>query len=232
MLIFKNSYHGNYFCVIFVANKFKNIKMKRVFLILPIALMTLAVSCGSEETEVHEDAIVAENVASKDYDISTDESVVNWSAEGVGHGHNGTIAVKSGSFTMKDDKIESGEIVIDMPSINILSIEDEEEKGKLYGHLTTGDFFSVEEFPTATLIITDGSDMNNVKGDLTIKDKTNEVTFALSTAEENGKLTLTTQLSVDRTKYGIIYSSGNFFEDLGDHLIDDNFDFDITIVTK
>jgi len=74
--------------------------------------------------------------------------------------------------------------------------------------------------------------MNNVKGDLTIKDKTNEITFALSTADENGKLTLTTKLSVDRTKYGIIYSSGNFFEDLGDHLIDDNFDFDITIVTK
>ncbi|NQX84218.1 MAG: YceI family protein, partial [Mycoplasmataceae bacterium] len=39
-------------------------------------------------------------------------------------------------------------------------------------------------------------------------------------------------LSIDRTKYGITYSSGNFFEDLGDYMIDDNFDLDITLITK
>ena len=205
--------------------------MKKVFLILPIALMTLVVSCGGEE-ETHEDAVVAENVESKDYTVSPTESMVNWKAEGVGHGHNGTIAVKSGSFSMKDDKIENGEVIIDMSTIVITDIVDSTDNAKLYGHLTTEDFFNIAEFPEAKLVITDGSDMNNVKGDLTIKDKTNEITFALSTADENGKLTLTTTLSVDRTKYGIIYSSGNFFEDLGDYLIEDNFDLDITIVTE
>ena len=206
--------------------------MKRVFLILPIALMTLVVSCGGAEEETHEEAVVAENVESKDYTVSTTESMVNWSAEGVGHGHNGTIGVKSGSFTMKDDKIENGEVVIDMSTIVITDIVDSTDNAKLYGHLTTEDFFNIAEFPAAKLVITDGSDMNNVKADLTIKDKTNEITFALSTADDNGKLTLTSKLSVDRTKYGIIYSSGNFFEDLGDYLIEDNFDLDVTIVTE
>lgn len=208
-------------------------KMKRVFLILPIALLALATSCGAgEETEVHEEAVVAENVESKDYTISTTESLVNWSGEGVGHGHNGTISVSSGSFTMKEDKIEAGEITIDMTSMTISDIEDTTENAKLLSHLTTEDFFNVAEYSTAKLIITDGSDMSNVKGNMTIKDVTEEVTFSLSTADNDGKLTLTSKLSIDRTKYGIIYSSGNFFEDLGDYLVEDNFDLDITLITE
>lgn len=207
--------------------------MKRVFLILPIALMTFATSCGGDaETETHEAAVVAENVESKDYIISTDESIVNWSGEGVGHGHNGTIGVQSGSLTMKEDKIEAGEITINMASMIVADIEDTTENAKLLGHLTTEDFFNVAEFPTAKLEITDGSDMSNVKGNMTIKDVTEEVTFSLSTAEVEGGLELSTTLSVDRTKYGITYSSGNFFEDLGDYMIEDNFDLDIKLMAK
>lgn len=207
--------------------------MKKVFLILPIALLAFATSCGGDaETETHTEAIVAENVASKDYTVLTTESVVNWSAEGATHGHNGTIGIQSGSFSMKEDKIESGEIIIDMTSMIITDIEDAEENAKLYGHLTTEDFFNIAEYTTATLVITDGSDMSNVKGNLTIKDVTEEITFSLSTADNNGKLTLTSKLSVDRTKYGITYNSGNFFENLGDYLIDDNFDLDITLITE
>lgn len=207
--------------------------MKRVFLILPIALMTFATSCGGDpETETHEEAVVAENVESKDYIISTDESIVNWSGEGVGHGHNGTIGVESGSLTMMNDNIEAGEITINMASMIVADIEDTTENAKLLGHLTTEDFFNVAEFPTAKLVVTDGSDMSNVKGNMTIKDVTEEVTFSLSTAEVEGGLELSTTLSVDRTKYGITYSSGNFFEDLGDYLIEDNFDLDIKLMAK
>ena len=32
------------------------------------------------------------------------------------------------------------------------------------------------------------------------------------------------RMTLDRTKYGINYNSGNFFEDLGDKLIHDDFD--------
>jgi len=207
--------------------------MKRVFLILPIALMALATSCGGDaETETNEAAVVAENVESKDYTISSDESIVNWSAEGATHGHNGTIAVETGTFTMKEDKIEAGTITINMASMIITDIEDSTDNAKLYGHLTTEDFFNIAEYPTATLVISDGSDMSNVKGDLTIKDVTEKVTFSLSTMEVEGGLELSTTLSVDRTKYGITYSSGNFFEDLGDYLIEDNFDLDIKLMAK
>tara|TARA_B100000809_G_C15105698_1_gene518655 strand:+ start:1458 stop:2081 length:624 start_codon:yes stop_codon:yes gene_type:complete len=207
--------------------------MKRIFLVLPIALLALATSCGADvETETHEDAVVAENVESKDYTVSENESIVNWSGEGVGHGHNGTISISSGSFTMKEDKIESGEITIDMASMIISDIEDTTENAKLLGHLTTEDFFNIAEFSTASLVIIDGSDMSNVVGNMTIKDVTEEVTFSLSTTEIDGGLELTTTLSIDRTKFGITYNSGNFFEDLGDYLINDNFDLTINLMAK
>ena len=133
---------------------------------------------------------------------------------------------------MENDVVTAGEIVIDMTSLLILDIEDSVDNGKLYGHLTTGDFFSVAEYPTAKLVITDAADMSNVKANMTIKDVTEEITFSLSTVEVEGGLELTTTLNIDRTKFGITYSSGNFFEDLGDHLIDDEFALEIKLMAK
>ena len=121
--------------------------MKRVFLILPVALLAFATSCGGDaEVAENEVAVVAENVESKDYTISTTESLVEWSAEGATHGHNGTIGVQSGSFTMKEDKIEAGTIEIDMTSLVITDIEDSTDNAKLYGHLTTEDFLMLLHF--------------------------------------------------------------------------------------
>lgn len=206
--------------------------MKKIMMILPVAMLVFATSCGSEEAEVNEEAVVAENVESKTYAISAEESTVLWAGDGVGHGHNGSIGVESGSVTLENDNVTAGEVVIDMTSMIVLDIADTAENAKLLGHLTTGDFFNVAEFPTAKLVITDGSDMSNVKGDLTLKDVTEEITFSLSTAEVEGGLELTSNLKIDRTKFGITYSSGNFFEDLGDYLIEDEFSLEVKLMAK
>ena len=208
--------------------------MKKIFLIAPVALFTVLTSCeGETKSETTEIAVVAENVVAKNYVLNTLESTIEWQGEGVGHGHKGNLSINKGKFIIEHDAVTQGTLEIDMTSLTVSSIPaEEEENGKLVGHLTTGDFFNVAEFPTATLTITDGTDMNNIKANLTIKEVTDEVTFALSSAEENGVITLTSSLKVDRTKFGVIYSSGNFFEDLGDHLIDDEFTLNVTLVSK
>jgi polyisoprenoid-binding protein YceI len=208
--------------------------MKKIFLIAPVALFTVLTSCeGETKSETTEIAVVAENVVAKNYVLNTLESTIEWQGEGVGHGHKGNLSINKGKFIIENDAVTQGTLEIDMTSLTVSSIPaEEEENGKLVGHLTTGDFFNVAEFPTATLTITDGTDMNNIKANLTIKEVTDEVTFALSSAEENGVITLTSSLKVDRTKFGVIYSSGNFFEDLGDHLIDDEFTLNVTLVSK
>lgn len=208
--------------------------MKKIFLIAPVALFTVLTSCeGETKSETTEIAVVAENVVAKNYVLNTLESTIEWQGEGVGHGHKGNLSINKGKFIIENDAVTQGTLEIDMTSLTVSSIPTEaEENGKLVDHLTTGDFFNVAKFPTATLTITDGTDMNNIKANLTIKEVTDEVTFALSSAEENGVITLTSSLKVDRTKFGVIYSSGNFFEDLGDHLIDDEFTLNVTLVSK
>jgi len=209
--------------------------MKRIFLIAPIAIFTLITSCGEVETkeEITEIAEIAEIVIAKDYTVSTINSIVEWSGEGVGHGHKGDLTIKSGTFTVENSNVIKGEIKIDMTSLTVTDIPaEEEDNAKLVGHLTTEDFFNVAQFPLATLTIVDGSDMTNVKAKMTIKDVTEDITFTLNSAEENGIVTLTSTLKIDRTKFGVTYNSGNFFEDLGDYLIDDEFTLNITLVTK
>jgi len=209
--------------------------MKRIFLIAPIAIFTLITSCGEAETKevITEVTEIAETVIAKDYTVSTANSVVEWSGEGVGHGHKGDLVVKSGTFTIENSNVIKGEIKIDMTSLTVTDIPaEEEDNAKLVVHLTTEDFFNVAQFPLATLTIIDGSDMTNVKAKMTIKDVTEDITFALNSAEENGIVTLTTTLKIDRTKFGVTHNSGNFFEDLGDRLIDDEFTLNITLVTE
>lgn len=212
--------------------------MKKIFLIAPIALFTVLTSCEGEtkteeSVEITEVAVVAEDVVSKEYVVNTLESTIAWEGEGATHGQAGNLSISKGKFIIENDAVSEGKIEIDMTSLTVSSIPaDSEDNAKLVGHLTTDDFFKVEEFPTASLVVTDGSDMNNVKANLTIKDVTEEITFALSSAEENGILTLTSSLKIDRTKFGVTFNSGNFFENLGDHLIHDEFTLNVTLVSK
>jgi hypothetical protein len=39
----------------------------------------------------------------------------------------------------------------------------------------------------------------------------------------------TSTLMIDRTKYGVQYGSGSFFDNLGDKTIDDMFQLDVTL---
>lgn len=210
--------------------------MKKLRFVLPLGVLLMTiVSCGVGEEHTEEVAEVAQGVESKDYTVVAEESLIKWNGEGVGHGHHGTIQVKSGSFTLENDKVVKGEVVADMTTLKDLDyVEsgDTASLAKLEGHLHNPDFFHTTDFPTSTVTITDGSDMNNVKADLTIKGVTEPVTFALSTKEDGETLILTTKFNVDRTKYGITYNSGNFFENLGDYLVEDEFTLDVTIVAK
>ncbi|WP_371815963.1 YceI family protein [Flavobacterium sp. CS20] len=60
---------------------------------------------------------------------------------------------------------------------------------------------------------------------MTIKGKTNPIAFDLKVTDN----TATTKLVIDRTKYGIKYGSGSFFDNLGDRTIYDEFKLDIKL---
>lgn len=156
-------------------------------------------------------------------EIKTDKSSVTWKGYKVTGSHEGKISLKSGELVFKAGKLIGGEFTIDMMSIVNTDLEGE-YKGKLEGHLKSDDFFSVEKYPTAKLVFTEvkstGKNAYEVTGDLTIKDVTAPVTFEISVYGNKA----TTNLKIDRTKYGVKYNSASFFEGLKDKAIYDEFD--------
>lgn len=161
-------------------------------------------------------------------EIDIKESKVTWTGEKVTGSHTGTIQLKSGSFTMEDEKLIGGEFVMDMTSISNTDLSGE-SKQKLEGHLKSEDFFGVEKHPTAKLVITNiaskGNGSYGVVGNLTIKNITNQVTFDMK-MEGNSA---TAKLTIDRSKFDVRYGSGSFFDNLGDKTIYDNFDLDVNL---
>jgi len=156
-------------------------------------------------------------------EIKTETSSVTWKGYKVTGSHKGSIAIKEGQLTFKDDKLVGGDFIIDMSTIENTDMEGE-YKAKLEGHLKSDDFFGVEKFPTASLVFTNvkstGKNSYEVTADLTIKDKTNPVTFDISIYGSKA----TANIKIDRTKFDVRYGSTSFFDDLQDKAIYDEFD--------
>lgn len=159
--------------------------------------------------------------------VSVKSSSITWVGKKVTGKHLGTIDLKDGYFEMEGENITGGEFLIDMTSIACTDLEGD-SKGQLEGHLKSDDFFGVENYPTAKLVITNAVKDGNsytVTGDLTIKETTEPVTFELEKAGDN----FTTTLTIDRSKYNVRYGSGSFFDNLGDKTIYDDFTLDINL---
>jgi polyisoprenoid-binding protein YceI len=168
------------------------------------------------------------NVNAQEKKIEVKDSNIEWEGEKVTGSHEGTIELKDGYFTMDNGELKGGEFVMDMTSITVTDLEGE-DKGKLEGHLKSDDFFGVNNHPTAKLVITSVAKKSNgtygVVADLTIKEKTNSITFDLDMDDNSAS----TELTIDRSKYDVRYGSGSFFDNLGDKTIYDNFELDVEL---
>ena len=156
-------------------------------------------------------------------EVNVETSKVTWKGYKVTGSHVGSIGLKQGSLDFKDGALTGGEFVMDMTSIVNTDMEGE-YKGKLEGHLKSDDFFGVATYPTAKLVFnkvkSTGKNSYEVTGELTIKDKTNPITFEISIYGNKA----TANLKIDRTAYGVKYGSASFFDDLKDKAIYDEFD--------
>ncbi|WP_029269942.1 YceI family protein [Flavobacterium sp. KJJ] len=170
------------------------------------------------------------------FKIVSSNSSVDWTGRKVTGVHNGTIGIKEGNFVLNDGKVKSGNIIINTSSIKILDVTDPATNAQFAGHLASDDFFSIEKFPTASFDILSVKELSNstyyLEGNLTIKNITHIVGFEALVENNQNAITLKGKLVIDRTKYDIKFRSGNFFKDLGDTLIYNDFDLDFTITAE
>ncbi len=211
-------------------------------LIVLTATAFLVSGCGKSDKEVKvSDKQNAGNKSGKPLTVSVADSKLNWLGKKVTGQHNGSIKVSNGEILVDNGKVTGGKVEIDMKTIFNEDQKDEESKKKLEGHLYSPDFFDVAKFPTAKIEITKVESLNDatkpnvnstVTGNLTMKDVTKSVTFPAEIKIENGVLTVKADFDIDRTDWNIKYGSGKFFDNLGDKVINDKFNLNLTIVAK
>jgi len=180
--------------------------------------------------------ILTLNNMASNYEIDKNESHVKWTGKKVAGQHYGTIDLKNGKLTLQDGIIKSGIVEMDMNSIVNEDLTNAAINKKLVDHLRSDDFFSVDKYPVSTLIVKEVKAFNKDEyiflGDLTIKGITKPVTFKSTVRNQNGKITATGSMEVDRTLYNIKYGSGKFFASLGDNMIYDTFTLDFFVVAN
>ena len=184
--------------------------LKSIALALVVVLSTVSVSAQTKK-------------------VDASKSTINWLAKKVTGQHEGTINLASGSLVANGMKVTGGEFVIDMKSIVCTDITDAEYNKKFIGHITQGDFFEVEKYPTSTFKITKVNGAN-LTGDLTMHGVTKSITFPAKVSMVGGKATAIASIPVDRTDFGVKYGSKKFFDSIGDKAIDDIFNLNITLV--
>lgn len=202
--------------------------IKNSLMVLFTALSVFMISCNNT-TETTEEVVEISEGVSGEFKVNAENSELLWTGSKVTGKHFGNINISNGAVVIENGLVTSAKFEVDMTTLTVTDIEDEEMNGQLKGHLFSDDFFSIDSFPTATLYVT-GDENNLVSGDLTIKGITNPISFPVSVVEnEDGTAVLSGTMTVDRTAYEIKYGSGKFFENLGDKMINDEFTLDFTI---
>ncbi len=167
------------------------------------------------------------------YTVQAENSTVQWSGKKPlieGYINNGTIGVKEGSIEV-NGTAASGTFVIDIGTLTVLSTAKKPgQESKLEEHLKGERWFSVGEFPTATFALTEVTPradvattfMYDVRGELTLKGQTHELTFPATIYEDAAGLAhAEASLEFDRTLWGITAGSKNFFDNLADNAVDE-----------
>ncbi|MBP6335906.1 MAG: YceI family protein, partial [Bacteroidia bacterium] len=170
--------------------------MKKVFLIaLVLSVFSASFMIGGD---LHVDV----------YPVDVNASSLEWNAAKFSGKHNGTVSFSSGEIHSNHGNL-SGTFEIDMNTIKDLDIKDEAMNTKLTNHLKSADFFDVAKYPKAKYVITsvvpnkelkEGGATHRVHGNLTIKDKTNPLSFDATIITQDAKITCVGSAVVDRSK--------------------------------
>ena len=219
-------------------------KNMKKMMIVGAALMLVGAGCfgGGAVEENNEEMMNAERVEIEDgsYVLDVEASSLAWEAgKAVGATHDGTFGLNGGTVRVVDGQFASVELEINMEAIEVLDLEGD-GKDNLEGHLSGEDFFDVENFPTAQFSLTSTGDAESVMsemtivGDLSMKDQIADQEVMVNVEDTDAGFDVMGSFELDRTRWGITFGSGSFFDNLGDNVINDvaNMELDLVFVAE
>ena len=196
--------------------------MKRIF--IPILGIALLASCsdspkGAESQTATKQEAATATEGSNSFAVDTATSHLGWEGFGVGHKHDGTFKINSGSLSVADGNITAGNFEINIGSLDNSDIKDAKKKD-LVGHLLSPDFFDAAKYPSSKFEVTkcealqgDSTATHQISGNLTLKDSTTNVTFPAKVTVTDAEVTATATFKIDRTKWGMSYGNDKSLKD-------------------
>jgi len=190
-----------------------NMKNKCLLALLPVPFLIAACGNPADETE---SAVVTDAVEVAESDglpvegtvtyVLQPESEINFVGSKVTGSHDGGFKQFTGSFTVADGQLASGnhQVVIDMNSTW-------SDNDNLTAHLKNEDFFDVENNPTSTFVLTgvaptETDGLYNVSGNLTLLGNTRNITFPATASIDEETVTIHAKFDINRKDWGVIYA--------------------------
>jgi len=176
------------------------------------------------------------------YRFDIENSRLEWIGRNLNNRHIGQLAILDGELIMANGVPSTGRIAVDMHALTNFDLLDEEYRDMLISHLKSDDFFAVDRFPTASLILT-GWEADSVLfqeaprgtalGELTIKGITRPVRFnAIVALQPDDSIKIHAAFDIDRTLWDVLYGSCKYFERLGMHLVHDTVSLELFAVAR
>jgi len=174
--------------------------------------------------------------------IDLTESWVEWTGRNLLSKHRGRVGLKSGQLEFIKGQLIRGDVIIDLKNIVCFDLQGTPAHDILIHHLQSDDFFDVERFPEALLVINsarkiDGASPGQLNYEiiagLTLKSVVGSFAFrAAAGVTPDGKAAAQAVLAFDRTRWNVLYGSARFFQRVGMHLVNDLVDLEVKVVTQ
>lgn len=219
--------------------------------VLALSTALFAVACKENKTDnattTTEQTVANEKGAT--YNVDAAASTVKWTAYHKG-GLNprfGTMKTE-GSLTAENGALTSGTLTSDVNSLTTdpKAVDPAKSEGKtsvdLDKHLKSADFFDVAKFPNVKFAVTKVEDLpataekskveganKLVSGNMTIKDKTVNVSFPAKVEVTENQVNIISKFTVNRADWGLSYGAEG---DPKDWMISKDIDLDLNIVAK
>lgn len=180
-----------------------------------------------------------------DYELIPEESALRWTGRNDGTAHWGALPLKGGSIHFVNPGANgsvSGSVVADMLGITCDDLTEETNMKLLLAHLASSDFFSTRVFPEASLSVQElkplagaGHNLPNFYGKAMLKIRGHEQLVEGDLSVRNlpeKKLSISGLVSLDRTRWGVLYGSAKLFRFLGMHKVDDLITLDARLIYR
>lgn len=213
-----------------------------------LAVSSLIASCSGssngQKSIVASDSVAASSIDSvQSVQIDFSASSVQWKGFKPGGSHEGTLPVSDGKLDIRDGVLHGGYVVLRLDSLTVEDLSPEKGGNKLKEHLLSEDFFDAAKWPEVRFKLTnipaEGvvlKDLTELKGNLTLKDVTKNITIPLASIVCDPKdatyAVSSKAFTINRADWNVRYGSKSFFTGLGDNFINDEIELSFLLRTK